>query len=444
MLGWMLAALPPAVGADVCTDCNVLWIVVDTTRADRLGHYGYQDAMTPNLDALARRGTTYRHAYSQAPSTMLSVSSFMSGRYRLDTGMEFTMNQRHERFHQMSDQVTTVAEVVSAAGWETRGVIANNIIQRDARFDLNLHQGFETWELADDQGVSDRGVELLDELKSERFLLYLHWFGPHTPNHRLEGFESRRGLHDISLGDTPDEDLYRAISLGERVLTPAQQSYVSALYDDAVYEVDARVGVVLDRLDELGLSEKTLVVFTSDHGESLGDFADANPRWGHSFGLIDQLLRVPLVVAGPGLPAGKVSQDHVVELVDLAPSLCGYLGIPVSPTWEWDGTAFLGAGAAFGTTALADRGGVGYEQTGARTPTHAVLYNKKNERWKSFDLTVPKGQEHGVTADKQHAELRRLIEAYMQASEPPTEQGADLAAPDGDLLEELQALGYVQ
>ncbi len=437
---WLMWALAGEARAATCDTCNVLWIVVDTTRADRLGAYGHPGDSTPSIDALGARGVRFDQAYSGGPDTLISVSSFLSGQRRLDTGMEFTMNQRHEHYHPMSNALVTLAEVLQDEGFATHGAVANNVIGKGGHYDYNLHQGFSTWALSNDEGVAERGQELLEGLQDERFFVYLHWFGPHTPNERLEGFEERRGVHDTSLGEVVDEEVYRPVSSGARTLTDAQAAYASALYDDALWQADGQVGQVLDRLDELGLADDTLVVITSDHGEALGDFDDGHPRWGHSFRLIEQLVHVPLLVAGPGLPRGD-SDQRVVELVDLAPSVCGYLGVDVDPAWGWDGEPAFGPGAVTGTTAITDRGGVGYAQTSARDLERTVTYTPGRDRWGAFDLTADRGEERRVPLDAGHAALQAAVEGYLEAAAPPPME-ITVAPDDGHRLEALQLLEH--
>jgi len=440
-------ALPStARAAPVCAGCNVLWIVIDTTRADRLGVYGGPPVNTPNLDRLAARGTTWEHAYSQAPSTMLSVSSYFSGRYRLSTGQMFTMNQRREHFNQLSPEVTTVAEVLEQRGYRIDGYVANGVIAPapTARFQLRVHQGFDTWVQVTDQAAVDQGSDRLAELKAsgEPWMLYLHLLGPHAPNDRFEGFEARRGQHPSQFGDVVEPAHYLEINTGRTVPTAADLAYINALYDDAVFLADRQVGQVLDRLEQRGLAEKTLVIVTSDHGETLGEYRDPHPHFGHSHSLIDALLNVPLIIAGPGIPEGRVERDQVAELVDLAPTLASYLGIPVQNAWEWDGEPLFGPQAAQGPIALSDRGGVGYMQTGARDTTHAVRYYHENGLWRY--MVLPEEQVHVKPPTSAHKALQAAAQAYMDSAHPPKVAGETLEAPEDDELEMLRALGYVE
>ena len=142
----------------VCGDCNVLWIVVDTTRADYIGAYGNETARTPTLDGLAARGLLFEHGYTQAPSTLISVSSYMSGRHRLNTGMDFDMFNRKNAFHPLSKENHTLAEALQGAGWKTWGATANLIIAGDVRFDMDVGQGFESWNKGNDSKVVDLAV----------------------------------------------------------------------------------------------------------------------------------------------------------------------------------------------------------------------------------------------------------------------------------------------
>ena len=123
-----LCDLPEAeAGLAACPSCNIVWITMDTTRADRMGFLGATRGLTPNLDKLARRGTVFRNAYSQAPATLLSVSSFLSGRYRHNNGIDFDLEET-ARYHALSPEVTTFAEALGQAGYRRVGINANPVI----------------------------------------------------------------------------------------------------------------------------------------------------------------------------------------------------------------------------------------------------------------------------------------------------------------------------
>ncbi len=438
-----LAAAPSAHAA--CDQCNVLWIVIDATRVDYVGCHGNGDGNTPNIDKLAARGQVYDYAYAQGAATLPSVSSYLSGRYRLATGMDYTIFKRDELYHPMTDQVTTLAEVLGDAGWRTLGVTANTIISKGTAFDLNLHQGFESYETVEDADATQRAIDLLDEVKDERFLLYLHLMGPHAPNAQLDGFAQRRGSFEGELLPSTSST-YVKVNNGKLTLTDTQQAYLQALYADGIWEADALAGKVLDKLAELGLDDETLVIFTSDHGEALGDVQGGKAKWGHGHVLKEPLLHVPLVIAGPGVPSGVHVTDRVAELVDLAPTMTSFLGIPTQDAWHWEGAPLFGAGAEAGQWSIADQGIPPKISANIRNATHSVaghFEDGKPKFFRYFDLASDPGEQKNVAATAEHQALRDQLKDYMINAKPP-EQGAATVAPDDETLQQLEALGYTE
>ncbi|MDP6933482.1 MAG: sulfatase [Myxococcota bacterium] len=463
---WMVAvvgmglaqAAPPTLDPaplPTCADCSVLWIVVDTTRADALGCYGQSGPTTPNMDAMAARGVVFEQAYAQGPSTLVSVSSYMSGRYRRNTGMDYTIYTRDRQYHPLSGELTMVAEVLGERGWRTRGVVANPVIGSDIDWDPQVHQGFETWEKDVDEKVVQRGIELLQEHSGERSLVYLHLMGPHVPNGPRGGFEERRGLEprtDLKgLGRT-----YNDMNTGELTPSSADIEYLQALYADDLWWADAQVGRVLDELQRLELDQRTLVVLHSDHGEALGDLLNYRSapgtgekptmaQWDHMGPLVEQVLHVPLLMAGPGLPAGS-RVERLVELVDVAPTLTAYLGIETEPAWRWEGAPLFGPtgpGEETVATAISDKGRDGKQHTSVRSLTHGVYtLEETGETW-YYRLDVPGGPVTTVPPVAAHRDLEQRLQGYLDSAVAP-ETTETMDAPEGSMLEALRELGYME
>lgn len=283
-------AQPPAAAPAAAR--NLVVITVDTLRADRVGAYGYAAARTPAVDALARRGVRFDGAFATAPITLVSHASLFTGRYppghhARDNGMR------------VDAKVPLLAELLSKAGFSTAAFVA--AFPLDRRFGLN--RGFGTYgdtlpRQPDGRPSNERpgrdvvaeALQWLGGHRSNRFFLWVHLFEPHTP-----------------YGDASDP-----VQRGR----PAQ-----ARYDDEIAEADRLTGQVLEALGSDAAS--TLVVFASDHGEAFGEHGEI----GHSVFVYDTTLRVPLVVAGPGVPQGRVVSGDV-SLVDVAPTVVRLLGLP--------------------------------------------------------------------------------------------------------------------
>ena len=381
---------------------NLVIITIDTLRADHVGAYGYKQAHTPTLDRLAHDGVLFTHAYATAPITLTSHASLMTGRYPAGHGA------RHNGMR-IDLKTPTLADAVSAAGLATAAFIAAYPLDR--RF--GLIKGFQTYAdrippAKDGRAINERpGREVVDEAiawlgshRDGRFFLWVHLFEPHAP-----------------YGNPADT---RGLSAVQR-------------YDEEVTEADRQAGRLLDALGSR--RDQTLIVAAADHGEAFGEHGEI----GHSIFVYDTTLRVPLIFAGPGIPAGRTIADRAA-LVDVAPTIMRMLG--VTP-FDADGIDLRPAfnGAALPTREL-------YAESFAPlldfgwSPLHTV----RSDRWKYIDAPRPElfdvvkdpNEEHDLSRSEAptvaalHDRVARRAASRLPAS-------ADI---DPDARARLQALGY--
>lgn len=297
---------------------NLLLIVVDTLRADRLGAYGNERPVSPEIDALAASGVRFERAYASAPWTQPSVASILTGLVPATHGADRLLRVLPGSAH-------TLAERLQEAGYGTGAVVSHYLIGPRFGFD----QGFETFvhgtALGEGRfstpGVTERGGELLGRFAREGrpFFLLLHYFDPHYSyeRHPDVGFASSEGVGRLR-GDESVEAL--------RGLDPPPEAeearFVRDLYDEEIRFTDAGIGRLLRSLSRLGLDDSTVVVLVSDHGEEFWERG-----WlGHTRTLHDELVRVPLIIRSPGAEPRAVADP--VALVALAPTLLDLLGVP--------------------------------------------------------------------------------------------------------------------
>jgi len=301
-LWWLVApGLLLAIAAAGCRERrpairNVVLISLDTTRADHLGCYGGPKDATPALDALAAAGTRFERAVSPVPITLAAHSSLLTGLVPPAHGVHDNMNYR------LRPSVTTLAEVLSEHGLRTAGFVSAFVL--DHRF--GIAQGFSTWDdtfdeaIRTDFGVERRGSETaahavrwLEGHAGEPFFLFLHLYDPHAPYDPPEPFAGR---------------------------------FPGDPYTGEIAAADAAAGEVIHALDRLGLRDDTVVVVVADHGEMLGDHGEPT----HTYFVYESAVRVPMIVAGPGVQAGRILAP-TVGLVDVVPTVCGLLGIDPPP-----------------------------------------------------------------------------------------------------------------
>lgn len=312
---------------------NVLFILIDTTRADHLTPYGYQRDTSPEIARwMAEKGTTVETAYSQAPWTLPSLAAIMSGR---NPG-EF-LGDPVEAFALPKD-VPSIAERFALAGYATAGFVGNPTLHEGNGF----ARGFGTFYtpvpdpasmILHGGGLTDRAIPWLaaHSQGAERpFFLYVHYIDPHDP---YDSPELMSGVSDYDLGyhGKVGVNWIHGIYAGKLKLDdPARDLvHIQALYDSEIHYVDSQVGRLLGSLPPEVLA-KTLIVLTADHGEELFDHGG----WKHGQTLYDEQIHVPLFFRWDGkIPAGK-RLPGVVRLLDLAPTLAHAIGAKADPAWD--------------------------------------------------------------------------------------------------------------
>ncbi len=371
---------------------NVLLITIDTWRADRLSAGGYARAVTPHIDRLAAEGLRFTHVSTPRAKTTPAIATLMTGLYPHDHGAR-------DLLIPLSPRVPRLAERLRDAGWTTAAIVGNFVL-RDAF--SGLRRGFDSWteDLPDTLGVPPENVpqrtarSLTDgalaalglappapggagparsAVQAGRpWFLWLHYMDPHgvydaPAEHRV--FE--RAAPDPIGPETPRRpgDIHRRWIAEYNVPADARlpdgridAALVRDRYDAEVRYADAEVGRLIERLRAAGLLERTLVIVTSDHGESLGE----QDYWfEHGRNASEATVRVPLVVrwpdALPGRPAPGV-RGADLSLADLAPTLLELLRLPP-----------LGAGAG-------PRGGAYVDDWRADRPAQRPVFSEKVDR----------------------------------------------------------------
>jgi arylsulfatase A-like enzyme len=469
LLAVLLAATGCRDGAPPsATRPNVLLVVIDTLRADRLGVYGNMRGLTPFLDELAARGHVVRRARAQAPWTNPSVASIFTSRYQSQHGV---VDYRSV----LPAAELTLAEVLKADGYATGAFSANGLIGES----LGFGQGFDRFQThlltkGDDpiylriplraDRIGAEALAWLDDLRRDGpagvpIFLYLHLMEPHSP------YAPPRALLERVRGSAAPVDLRRASqAMFIDTLNPvgkAELGEIRDAYDASVLAVDEALRGLFGALAARGFFENAVVVVTADHGE---EFQEHGGR-GHGRTLFDETIRVPLIVVATGR-SGPGVVEHLVSLVDVAPTILQLAGLPVPSRFA--GVSFAadldsGPGSRL-RRAVAQLSGRGpapasYSEQlvppggeAARGTSHEralVVDDVKLVRWRDgerrfYDLaTDPDEQAPNIVEDSDRARLEaRLAEVRAYAERDPSPP--EVKMPDARTREALEALGYVQ
>ncbi len=332
---------------------NVILLVVDTLRADRLGCYGYARATSPHIDSLAARGTLYRSCRAQGTWTGPSMISMLTGLYVSDE------EERLPAGHPV------LGELLQAAGFTTAAFAGNPILTADR----GMARGFDYYEGPIPGGCSarvfDRFRGWYEQSRAVRsaergFFVWLHVADPHTPYEPAERF--RRFTGQPLPGEEALCERWRQLEpeppaaprQGKGLTFEQAVALIRAegnLYDSEVLAADWAVGELLRFLEEQGELERTLFMLASDHGEELyehakypqdlrvwsrqsptgmGDNVKDLLEWAHGSCFHEEVWRVPLLFAGPGFPAG-VRRDGLAANLDILPTVLDALGLDPPP-----------------------------------------------------------------------------------------------------------------
>ena len=347
---------------------DVVFVVVDTLRADHMSLYGYGLETTPLLDRRAQEGLVFDHALAGSSWTVPSMAMLFTGSYQVPAG------------RRLADDVTTFPESFQRAGYRTAGVVSNPILGRvttpgfrgreSVTYDSGFERGFEHFDVfqhtaADGQAaygqtngwygeeVVRRGIEWVESEgtgdSGEPYLLYLHLFDPHFPRVPQDPDRFAPGSYA-----EPFEALDPALAVGRESELAELEDWARgelALYDAEVAHVDEALEGLFTWLDERGTLDETVVVLTSDHGEGLwqrplpkGEQPKPYNRMGalysdHGIQLYDEQVRVPLVIWSPLVEPGRVEES--VSLLDIVPSLHYLADLPAPPETDGPGGVSL-------------------------------------------------------------------------------------------------------
>ncbi|RLS34251.1 MAG: DUF229 domain-containing protein [Planctomycetota bacterium] len=281
---------------------NLLLITLDTTRADRLGCYGYKQALTPELDGLAQRGVLFERAYAPAPMTSPSHTSIMTGLWPPEHGV-YT-----NALTVLDPQIPTLAELLRAQGYATAAFPAASML--GGKFGLN--RGFQSY--SDDLSDPSSGADDMQRSRDGQFIadFAIRWLKEHQ-----ERSESSPFFCWMHFYDPHDPYLSHRKEFGDQ--------FVNRPYDGELAYVDRQIGRVFEELKRLGQMENTVVVVVGDHGESLGEHGEDS----HGYLLHEATLRVPMIIAGSSQAAAGHRVPTPVSSIDLFPTLLEVTGVAV-------------------------------------------------------------------------------------------------------------------
>lgn len=384
---------------------NLILITLDTTRADRLGCYGYEPAITPTLDSLATRGVVFENAISSVPITLPSHSTILTGLSPLRTGV------RDNGMFTLAPHFETIAEHLLAQGYQTGAFVSAFVL--DAEYGTS--QGFTTYDdrmMGERPGLltSRRALRWIEKLDQTRpFFLWIHYYDPHLPWTPPEPFRSMEELSP---------------------------------YDQEIAGLDAAIHSLFGDLQSQGLLENTGILIVGDHGEGLFDHGEPQ----HGVFLYDETLHVPMLVV---LPDHRWEGRRVEEMVateDVTPTLLGLAGVAVPDSLDGNNLIPILAGD------VANPRRYTYSET--YFPAYSFHFSQisslRSQRWKYVHAPRPElyhvGRDPDETIDllSSYPDTGRVYRERLDEARGHAGVNVESArAISQEEIERLQSLGYL-
>jgi arylsulfatase A-like enzyme len=437
---------------------NIIVLLVDALRADRLGCYGYKRQTSPVLDALASRSVLFKQCYTQAQYTSASVASLFTGRYPLSHGyMNATYILEHDN--------TTMAEILRGHGYRTAAFVSNSSVGKrygmDQGFDRFVELFSETT-AAPATAVFDSATAFITTHHDRPFFIYTHFMDVHNPydtpvtytqkfaNPALFAFDMRNS----TLRETMTVQAFRGNEEYRSRVTSYFNDY-SHLYDASISYWDTHIGTFLTFLEKQGLADRTILIVTADHGEQLLDHGYT----GHGTTIYDEVLHVPLLIYDPFHPArAGLTIDDLVCLIDVLPTLLSRLALPIPPWIDGKSLSPLLDARLRGDMITVHDEGIYTEATWfTNRPFSTLMQTYREGEWKLlldrlrdrkelYHLGDDPDERHDLFEKKpeivQHL-YSRLIEHYNRNLQVFNRRRVSRPEHEQERLRELTALGYV-
>lgn len=466
----------------------IILISFDTLRADHLGSYGYQRFTSPVLDILASEGVLFEDASATASWTLPSHASMLTGVYPLKHGVLRTDTK-------LSSEVETLAEMLSSEGFETAAVVNMAFLNQEP---FGVTRGFDRFELLQADvarrgpatWVTDKAIEWIGEFGEQPAFLFMHYYDLHTTYGALPAFErlfvepyagtadgtawqaylanlSDEFVENCRKGLTPERcDKGRpertiGESAGRLHLDEADIQHLIDLYDAEIRQLDTELERFLSFLRQGDLKDRTYLVFTADHGEEFGDHGSID----HSYTQYQEMLHVPLVIRGPGIPAGlRISIP--VSTVDLVPTILGLArvtgghepdeldGLDLAPLWQAADASAAGeeSQAPIRETFLQrevyseahfPRGieARARPKASVRQGYYKLHYALEDGSYELYDLASDPNEQEEISA--KHPELAQRLLALISERHRDAPSGGEAIELEDEVREQLKALGYM-
>ncbi|MFW9835493.1 MAG: sulfatase [Candidatus Thorarchaeota archaeon] len=424
---------------------NVVYIVIDTLRADHLGCYGYKRDTSPNIDKLASEGVLFEYAFPSDVPTQPSFTAMFTGLRGIHTGVV-----SHSYYENLEEDVPVFPELLALNGVTTASVSTLYTMRRwFARgylYSMDPAAGNRRkLQQVDAEEINAFAVPWIEDHRDEPFFLFLHYWDPHGLYKPPEKYRDlfydgdpydpdNHSLDELKASPVWSFTKNQVDAIGENI---TDLEYIVSQYDSEIRYVDDQVQVIFNTLEKQGLSDDTLIILTSDHGESMGEHG----FYFDHFETYDTTIHVPLIMKHPKqLPKGKRVDELIQSTISIAPTILNQYGIEPPEKMKGKDLVKIANGEEEGYPEIISNQGLWTAKRVIRTKEWKLIKTTHKAFWdtpprelykidEDPDETVDLAETHPEIVDMLELRLSRFLEAELEGKVDPLDLAVSRGLP---------------
>lgn len=419
---------------------NVIFLLLDAARADRLGCYGYDRNTSPEIDALAEEGAIFLNHFANGTYTLASVPTYFYSRYfvkpLLPADRRIPLQNREDIFRKLDEEAVSIASVFKSNGYRTALFSAHPWFVKLYELVNDYDEFYRISGERSGYGSAQKILERISDWIKEKgkveepFFIYAHLMDTHFPHERKA--ESEPYIQPET--DSPERFDWRGFPRSQKIgpgglcwlpddFPEEDRNYLNALYDGDVKYTDRELGHFIRFLKEKGWFDNTLVIITSDHGEHLGEHNltdHEGPPW-------DSVISIPLIMTLPGKiePATRIT--GLTENVDILPTLIGLLDLTIPKGKKFDGEDILSGGDP-----EAESQQYVLTQDSIRSTRYKYMVDRSDGSEYLYDLQSDPGEENNLINEdpSRAAKLKEKMDHRLETSRSRYERAVNRETPE--------------
>ena len=417
-----------------CSNCSIVLITIDTLRSDHLPCYGYRNKIAPNICKLAKSSILFTNAISQSSWTLPAHASILTGVYSHQHKAESFY--KRDKIQMISTEYEYLPELLRQNGYSTAGFVSAFYVGPEFGFD----RGFESFntinagsKMITSRRITDNAITWIEKT-DDKFFLWLHYYDPH---HKFRYHKMSDKIYTRQV-DEKTNLKYKGWNVhpyNKKFFEKNREKYTT-LYDGEIFFVDYFIQQIIDTLSKSGKMEDTILVITSDHGESFNEHGLV----GHDNQLYANLINVPLIIHIPGARPRRINK--IVETKDIMPTILESIGLE-KPSYIQENSLFNARDFAFSEIYNRNKN----KRISLVSDRYKLIYTYNDEVIELYDLKEDPGENHNIAEENKDIVEGLFKEMPKSLSENETiieseNDSRQVELPD-DIKKRLKSLGYI-